>query len=88
MSHTVFTMECICDLVESQTASSEPSREGLLPIGTQLRSDMRDRATGEIIGYNVSPGPFYGRDRYPYVVRWCDGYEGCYNVTEAGISVA
>jgi len=85
--HTPFELSGICDLVESQTPSPEPSSYDLLPIGTRLRSTMSGRSTGVIIGYNSSTGPFYGADRYPYIVRWEDGYVGCYHVTEYGISV-
>jgi len=85
--YTNFVLACIVDLVESDSASGRSSQPGLLPVGTRVGSDMRNRPTGVIVGYNNSPGPFYGADRYPYRIQWCDGYTGCYHVTEAGIYV-
>lgn len=87
METSAFGLASVCDLVESQIPDTEPRSDDLLPTGTRLRSTMSGRSTGVIIGYNSSTGPFYGADRYPYIVRWEDGYVGCYHVTEYGISV-
>lgn len=85
--YTSFALACIVDMVESDSTSDRPPQPDLLPVGTRVESDMRGRPTGVIVGYNGSAGPFYGADRYPYRIQWCDGYTGCYHVTEAGISV-
>lgn len=78
--HLPITLTGIADLVESQIPGTNPSRPGLYPIGTRVGSTMRDRPTGVITGYNQSAGPFYGADRYPYIIKWCDGYEDCYDI--------
>lgn len=74
------TLMGVADLIESQIPCETPSRSGLYPIGTRVGSIMRDRPEGVITGYNESVGPFYGADRYPYIIRWCDGYQGCYGI--------
>ena len=68
------------DLIVSRVPSETPSRDGLLPVGTAVGSRMSDRATGVIVGYNTSTGLFYTPDRYPYIIRWCDGYQDCYGI--------
>ena len=51
----------------------------LLPIGTIVHSQMEGRHDGEIVGHNTSQG-LYNAERYPYIIRWCDGYQDVYGI--------
>lgn len=60
-----------------------PNNPAPLPIGTKVRSDMDGRATGEIVGYNTTPEQgFYNASRYPYVIRFEDGWQDYYGIGE------
>lgn len=75
-----FMVEALLDFEMSRRPSNRPTRENLSAIGTIVGSNMSGRAIGRITGYNQSTGPFYGNDRYPYIIKWEDGYEDCYGI--------
>jgi len=81
ISPAVCTM--IAELVEVTSPvtsyATEPPCAGLMAIGTHVTGP---HGAGVIVGYNDSASMFYGAARYPYVVKFDDGFQEIYNSNE------
>lgn len=71
-------------MLQLQASQFRYTRQPLkLPIGTVVFHDGYGR--GMVTAYNNHPSPWYGRNKYPYFVRFDSGHQDVYSAKELSL---